>query len=668
MQGPVDFDADCQQETNSKPRSIVTRVLDLPKKLRRQPPLVQTDQNMAASNSYEGSYSYSSYDRFVAQEKNSKSVASKVQKQYWKTKQAMIKKLGKKEDEFVVAGDAELDAKLDFFSTIQKTCMDLLRVIEKYQDNICSLSQEENAMGRFLKSHSGHNKTRAGKMMAAVGKAQSSASEQRLSLRAPLVRLYQEVETFRYRAISDTLMTINRMEAARVEYRAALLWMKDASKELDPDTYKQLEKFRKVQAQVRMTKMKFDKLKTDVCQKIDLLGASRCNMFSHTLVAYQNSILHFWERTSRTMSAVQESFQGYQHYEFNMLKDLTETSKQLAKLSGAKDLLPEDDDEAKDAQGKRRKRKNRQNGLSENGRKASKEKETGEGDEDAETAEEIIAPENEDEEEDDNVNDRDRLISFEEEIRELQKHIPTQQLGEFEDVLGGRDSNPSQRSNGQDGFQSLGNQDMSTEDNGEMSAYLSILGGHEEPSLLDLDLSPVTMDIPSEFNSVDLLVDEQMMERTEKERNDMALLNEILNTPSIPLYSEGAGPSENLSFFGDFGSIMGEEGIPESAQFLPSMLLDVNQSMDQLSLQTGLAATSQATLQPTETVSQQNVQTPETPSQNSGPSNKVDSSKSKVFNKVSKSDMSAWFDLFADLDPLANPDAIGKDGDKNQGI
>ncbi len=68
----------------------------------------------------------------------------------------------------------------------------------------------------------------------------------RLSLRVPLVRLYQEVETFRYRAISDTLMTINRMEVARTEYRGALLWMKDQSSNLDPDTYKQLEKFRKV--------------------------------------------------------------------------------------------------------------------------------------------------------------------------------------------------------------------------------------------------------------------------------------------------------------------------------------------------------------------------------------------------------------------------------------
>lgn len=68
----------------------------------------------------------------------------------------------------------------------------------------------------------------------------------RLALRTPLSRLYQEVETFRYRAISDTWLTVNRMEQYRTEYRGALLWMKDVSQELDPDLYKQMEKFRKV--------------------------------------------------------------------------------------------------------------------------------------------------------------------------------------------------------------------------------------------------------------------------------------------------------------------------------------------------------------------------------------------------------------------------------------
>lgn len=68
----------------------------------------------------------------------------------------------------------------------------------------------------------------------------------RLSLRTPLVRLYQEVETFRYRAISDTFQTVNRMELARTDYRAGLLWMANISKELDPEEYKRLDKFREV--------------------------------------------------------------------------------------------------------------------------------------------------------------------------------------------------------------------------------------------------------------------------------------------------------------------------------------------------------------------------------------------------------------------------------------
>lgn len=42
-----------------------------------------------------------------------------------------------------------------------------------------ALSQDENGMGRFLKTQSQQDKTRAGKMMGAVGKVQSQASQQR---------------------------------------------------------------------------------------------------------------------------------------------------------------------------------------------------------------------------------------------------------------------------------------------------------------------------------------------------------------------------------------------------------------------------------------------------------------------------------------------------------
>uniref|UniRef100_A0A3P8P065 AH domain-containing protein n=1 Tax=Astatotilapia calliptera TaxID=8154 RepID=A0A3P8P065_ASTCA len=277
-------------------------------------------------------YSRDYLDRFIQSQDSS--VVNKFQQKYWKTKQTLIKVTGKKEDEHVVASDADLDAKLEVFHSIQRTCMELLKVIEQYQRRICILSQEENELGRFLRSQGSQDKTRAGKIMQATGKALCFSSQQRLALRNPLCRLYQEVETFRYRAISDTWLTVNRMEQSRTEYRGALLWMKDVSQELDPDTHKQMEKFRKVQAQVRTTKTSFDKLKNDVCQKVDLLGASRCNLLSHVLTTYQTTLLHFWEKTSHTMAAIHESFKGCQHYEFSTIKTLQDPVDKLAKKKG----------------------------------------------------------------------------------------------------------------------------------------------------------------------------------------------------------------------------------------------------------------------------------------------------------------------------------------------
>uniref|UniRef100_A0A8I6AQ00 Islet cell autoantigen 1 n=1 Tax=Rattus norvegicus TaxID=10116 RepID=A0A8I6AQ00_RAT len=264
-------------------------------------------------------------DRFA----QDKSVVNKMQQKYWETKQAFIKATGKKEDEHVVASDADLDAKLELFHSIQRTCLDLSKAIVLYQKRICFLSQEENELGKFLRSQGFQDKTRAGKMMQATGKALCFSSQQRLALRNPLCRFHQEVETFRHRAISDTWLTVNRMEQCRTEYRGALLWMKDVSQELDPDLYKQMEKFRKVQTQVRLAKKNFDKLKMDVCQKVDLLGASRCNLLSHMLATYQTTLLHFWEKTSHTMAAIHESFKGYQPYEFTTLKSLQDPMKKL---------------------------------------------------------------------------------------------------------------------------------------------------------------------------------------------------------------------------------------------------------------------------------------------------------------------------------------------------
>ncbi len=82
---------------------------------------------------------------------------------------------------------------------MKDSCEEMLRCIERYQDftcgqfvflpsfgqglHLCSflseLSQEENALGRFLKQRGKADKTQAGKMMSAVGRAQSFTAQQR---------------------------------------------------------------------------------------------------------------------------------------------------------------------------------------------------------------------------------------------------------------------------------------------------------------------------------------------------------------------------------------------------------------------------------------------------------------------------------------------------------
>ncbi|KAL0106901.1 hypothetical protein PUN28_015434 [Cardiocondyla obscurior] len=283
------------------------------------------------------------FDCWVQKSMHDDSAIIKMQYQFWVRKQALSQKLGKKEDECIVASDAELDAKLELFRSIQDSCFYLQRVIDKYQERLCNLAQEENAMGRFLKDAGKQDKTRAGKMMSAVGKSLSYSGQQRLALRAPLGRLYQEVETFRQRAIEDTLQNVQAMEKARTEYRAALSWMKNISADLDPDTSKQLEKYKKVQARVKQGKIVFDNLALDCLQKVDLLAAARCNMFSHALVLYQTTLLNFTKKSAQAYSTIANSFKGYQRYDFTVVRELAETSSKLAQETGGDDDLDEKD-------------------------------------------------------------------------------------------------------------------------------------------------------------------------------------------------------------------------------------------------------------------------------------------------------------------------------------
>ena len=63
---------------------------------------------------------------------------------------------------------------------------------------------------------------------------------------------------------------IEIMEETRTDYRAALSWLKATS--VDPDKLGQIEKFRRVQAEVKSSKERFDTMKWAIQVRFFLLA------------------------------------------------------------------------------------------------------------------------------------------------------------------------------------------------------------------------------------------------------------------------------------------------------------------------------------------------------------------------------------------------------------
>lgn len=601
------------------------------------------DEESLSSGGSNG-YNYREYRR------PADSFKGKIEHRYWKGKQTVIEKFGKQQDEYVVAGDAEVDARLEAFRQIQKTCIDLLKAVEIYQKKIFTLSQEENESGRFLREQGSVDKTKAGKMMISVGKALSYTAQQRLTLRVPLVRLFQEVETFHHRAIGDTWQTVNRMERLRTQYRAALLWMADISKELDPEAYKKLDKYREVQSEVKVTKKKFDKCKVDVIQKVDLLSASRCNLLSATLVAYQQSLLKFWENTSSSLTKVYEQFRGHPSYQFQMLKH----------------IIPDDS-------------YTRENEIDDDDESAIKEEKVSEEtrvDEKSDAKSERVAEEGTeareagDEEEDD---DDDTLISLD----ALAEGTPVSADDGKTDLLG--DTPPKMEN------KPLNNLTPSSS---------AVVQGIDD--LLGLS-SDASSDVQMPVNMADFMLNEMGTAPTGMNAPMSGILNngteavgpatgahlmtetnEILSTDDLlfgtplqlnPSNTAGESGYDGSSFSETWNKMFGNEdqttgqttAINDNAEsptnFLPSDLIDSFASLDPYAAP-GATHTlqSQAADPPTGAMSLGAQPPASLGGQLSAKQNA---------NKPSDGNFSSWLNLFSDLDPLSNPDAIGQENQEN---
>ncbi|CAG9805656.1 unnamed protein product [Chironomus riparius] len=246
--------------------------------------------------------------------------------QYWITRNAkkLQRKFNAKEDENIVHSDLELDSKIELFKSINESTTNLSNIVDKYRDALNVLASEMANLGQFLRDCGKNSASSSGVMMNS-GKVINYLGQQHFTGMSALTRTSQELNTFK-RAVNDSKETIQAMEKERTEYRASLALMKNCSADIDPDSGRGLEKFRTSQKYVKYAKQKFDKFSLACLQKIDLLSAARCNLFSYSLAAYQNNWMSLLLKNQEVLEAhiriienepIKHSFSG-------VLKELTQ--------------------------------------------------------------------------------------------------------------------------------------------------------------------------------------------------------------------------------------------------------------------------------------------------------------------------------------------------------
>ncbi|KAL3092503.1 hypothetical protein niasHS_007712 [Heterodera schachtii] len=297
---------------------------------------------------YEASTSGMNWDRFSSELDDSllnDSTTLKVKKAFWSAKQLLREKLGKREDEHIVAADAELDTHLQTFRQIRDSTQNLLNLMETHQRELNELAQLELDIAELLNEEQKDEKAHLRKVLQVAGNAETNSSKQRHILLGYVTQFGNVLYDFIERAVSDCEQTVDAVGRARLDYRGSLLWLKKCSETLDPGDSSHMEDFRKVQHVVKCQKHRLDQLKEDMAMKVGLkydhfrtqllikckiffyvsvLQSARNGILADNLEEYKTALLTFHSENAAEFCASSEQFDGLESYEIDVLKILND--------------------------------------------------------------------------------------------------------------------------------------------------------------------------------------------------------------------------------------------------------------------------------------------------------------------------------------------------------
>uniref|UniRef100_A0A915MCC1 AH domain-containing protein n=1 Tax=Meloidogyne javanica TaxID=6303 RepID=A0A915MCC1_MELJA len=275
---------------------------------------------------YEATTSGLNFDRFT-EDLFGDSTKLRMKQAFWSAKQLLREKMGKREDEHILAADAELDLNLQQFYQIKESTKRLLDSKSKLHREVSfdfsDLSHLEFDIAELFFDCKDEKK-HLQRVMQMTANSFALCAKERQNLLLLIARFYHELNEFYERAVLDCAQSVEAVEKARLDYRGSLLWMKKCSDALDPELRDSngLEDFRTVQNVVKTNKQKLDVLKEDITVKVDTLKKARIKLFDEILNDYKSVLFKFYEKTADEFTACTEEMAGLESYEIDVLKIL----------------------------------------------------------------------------------------------------------------------------------------------------------------------------------------------------------------------------------------------------------------------------------------------------------------------------------------------------------
>ena len=69
---------------------------------------------------------------------------------------------------------------------------------------------------------------------------------------------------------------------------------------------------------MKETKARFEKMKVDLAEKIDMVTASRCNLLSRSLPTYQKEVLDFTDKSANEFHRMLVDLRGHHHHQYKV--------------------------------------------------------------------------------------------------------------------------------------------------------------------------------------------------------------------------------------------------------------------------------------------------------------------------------------------------------------